>query len=115
VLFERHTAGLASAVERVLRKHGAEIDEKQFVQKRVAEAAIDLYALAATISRTTRAVEARGEESARREIELCQGFAVLAEKRLEERLGDMERDSDELHKSIAARAYEDGGYPLDIL
>jgi acyl-CoA dehydrogenase family member 9 len=115
VLFERHTAGLASAVERVLRKHGAEIAEKQFVQKRVAEAAIDLYALAATISRTTRAVEARGEESARREIELCQGFAVLAEKRLEERLGDMERDSDELHKSIAARAYEDGGYPLDIL
>jgi acyl-CoA dehydrogenase family protein 9 len=115
VLFERSTADLAGAVERVLRKHGKEIAEKQFVQKRIAEVAIDLYALAATLSRTTRAIEARGEEGARREIELCQGFAVLAEKRLSDRLGEMERDSDELLKSIAARTYEDGGYPLDVV
>ena len=115
VLFERSTSELAAAVERVLRKHGREIAEKQFVQKRIAEVAIDLYAMAATISRTTRAIEARGEEGARREIELCQGFAVLAEKRLGDRLGEMERDSDELLKSVAARAYEDKGYSLDIV
>jgi acyl-CoA dehydrogenase family protein 9 len=115
VLFERRTADLSTAVERVLRKHGKEIAERQFVQKRIAEVAMDLYALAATLSRTTRAIEARGEEGARREIELCQGFAVLAEKRLEDRLGEMERDSDELLKSIANRTYEDRGYPLDVL
>lgn len=115
VLFERRTADLSGAVERVLRKHGKEIAERQFVQKRIAEVAMDLYALAATLSRTTRAIEARGEEGARREIELCQGFAVLAEKRLDDRLGDMERDSDELLKSIAHRSYEDRGYPLDVI
>ncbi|UJR81024.1 acyl-CoA dehydrogenase family protein [Sandaracinus amylolyticus] len=115
VLFEQQTAALAAATERVLRKHGKDIAEKQFVQKRIAEVAIDLYAMAATLSRTTRAIEARGEEGARREIELCQGFAIIAEKRLADRLGEMERDSDELLKSIATRAYEDRGYPLDIV
>ena len=115
VLFESQVAELGRATERVLRKHGKEIAEKQFVQKRIAEVAIDLYGLAATISRTTRAIEARGEEAARRELELCQGFAVLAEKRLSDRLGEMERDADELLKSIASRAYEDGGYPLDVI
>ncbi len=115
VLFERRTADLSTAVERVLRKHGKEIAERQFVQKRIAEVAMDLYALSATLSRTTRAIEARGEEGARREIELCQGFAVLAERRLEDRLHEMERDSDELLKSIANRTCEDRGYPLDVL
>jgi acyl-CoA dehydrogenase family protein 9 len=76
---------------------------------------MDLYALVATIARTTRAIEGRGEDGARREIELCQAFAVLAEKRLADRLSDMERDSDELMKSVAARAYEDRGYPLDVV
>jgi acyl-CoA dehydrogenase family protein 9 len=115
VLFEASTAELGRSVERVLRKHGKDIAEKQFVQKRIAEVAIDLYALAAAVSRTTRAIEARGEDGARREIELCQGFAILAEKRLADRLGEMERDSDELLKSVASRSYEDRGYPLDVI
>jgi acyl-CoA dehydrogenase family protein 9 len=115
VLFEQSTAELARAVERVLRKHGKEIAEKQFVQKRIAEVAIDLYGLAATIVRTTRIIEARGETGAQREIELCQGYAVLAEKRLQDRLGEMERDSDELLKSVAARIYEERGYALDVI
>ena len=62
VLLENNAAELARATERVLRKHGKDIAEKQFVQKRIAEVAMDLYGLAAAISRTTRAIEARGED-----------------------------------------------------
>ncbi len=115
VLFEDHTAALAQRVEQTLRKHGREIAEKQFVQKRIAEAAIDLYGLAAVLSRTTRALEQKGESGAAREVQLAQAYAVLAEGRLRDRLGHMERDSDELLKAVASQAYEDGEYPFDVL
>jgi acyl-CoA dehydrogenase family protein 9 len=115
VIFEEGVAELAQRVEQTLRKHGRDIAERQFVQKRIAEAAIDLYALAAVLSRTTRAIERNGEAGAAREINLASGFAVLAEVRLRDRLGHMERDSDELLKAVAAQTYKDGGYPFDIL
>jgi len=76
---------------------------------------MDLYALAAVLSRTTKFIEQRGEEGARREIDLTKGFAYLARERLEERLSKMEREEDELLKQVANKAYEDGGYPLDVV
>ncbi|MBC7170884.1 MAG: acyl-CoA dehydrogenase family protein, partial [Polyangiaceae bacterium] len=45
VLFEESVAGLARETERVLRKHGSDVTAKQFVQRRIADVAIDLYAL----------------------------------------------------------------------
>lgn len=115
VLFEDHTAELAQRVEQTLRKHGRDIAEKQFVQKRIAEAAIDLYGLAAVLSRTTRALEQKGESGASRELSLAQAYGVLAEARLHERLSRMERDSDELLKAVASQTYDDGGYAFDVV
>ena len=115
VIFEEGTAQLAKAVEHALRKHGREIAEMQFVQKRLAEAAIDLYGLAAVLSRTTRAIEHKGEKGAQREIHLTHGFSRLAGPRIAERLGEFERDSDELMKAIASQTYEDDGYPFDVI
>ena len=115
VMFEELTGMLGRETERVLRKHGKDIAEMQFVQRRIAESAIDLYALAAVLARTTRAIEKRGEEGARRQIELSAGFAAIAGRRMRSRLGDMERDSDELLKHIADRTYPVAGYGLDVL
>lgn len=115
VIFEESVGGLARETERILRKHGKHIAEKQFVQKRIAEVAIDLYALAAILARTTRTIEQRGVEASRREIDLATGFATLAQDRLKGRLDHMEREDDELLKQIAGNAYEDGGYPYDII
>ena len=115
VVFEESVAALARESERILRKHGKDIAEKQFVQRRVAEVAIDLYALACVLARATRAAEQRGEEGARREIDLATGFAVLAEQRLQARLGKMEREDDELLKQVAMNTYEDGAYRLDVI
>ena len=115
VIFEDGVAELAQRTEQVLRKHGRDIAEMQFVQKRIADAAIDLYALAAVLSRTTRAIEHKGEAGAQRELHLTHGFSVLAEGRLRDRLGNMERDSDELLKAIAKQTYADGGYPFDVI
>jgi acyl-CoA dehydrogenase family protein 9 len=113
-LFDEHTAGLARYVEKVLRKHGKEIAEMQFTQKRTADLAIDLYAIVAVLSRTTRAIERQGEEGARRELDLAHIFVKAAAKRLEATAAAFDENDDELRKAVATRAYNDGGYPLDV-
>ena len=115
VLFEEYTAELAKNVDKVLRKHGKDIAEMQFTQRRIADLAIDLYALVACLSRATKAIERRGEEGARREVELTTAFASGAEVRMADTVRAFDRNDDELRKAIAVRGYADGNYPLDVL
>lgn len=115
VLFEESTVELARNVEKVLRKHGREIAEMQYTQRRVADLAADLFAVAACLSRTSRAIEKKGEDGARREIELTTAFAGRAAERMAANVRAFERNDDELLKGIASRTYADGGYPLEIL
>jgi acyl-CoA dehydrogenase family protein 9 len=114
VVFEEYTIELAKNVDKMLRKHGRNIAEMQFTQKRIAEMAIDLYAIASVISRTTRAIEKRGEEGARREIDLTTLFVASAEKRLAANVIGFEKNDDELRKAVADKTYVDGGYPFDV-
>lgn len=106
---------LAKSVDKVLRRHGKNIAEMQYTQKRVADVATDLYALTACISRTTRAIEKRGEEGSRREIDLLVMFARAARLRLAENVAAFDDNDDEHRKALAAKTCADGGYPLDIL
>jgi acyl-CoA dehydrogenase family protein 9 len=115
VVFEEYTQELAKNVDKALRKHGREIAEMQFTQKRVADMSIDLYGIAACLARTTRAIERRGEEGARREIDLTTTFVTAAEQRLSSIVRAFDKNDDELKKQIASRAYIDGAYPFDIV
>jgi acyl-CoA dehydrogenase family protein 9 len=115
VIFEEYVSELASQTENVLRKHGRDIAEMQFTQQRIADMAMDLYSIAACLSRTTRAIERRGEDGARREIDLCSLYVMMAHKRLRQVVSDFARNDDELRKVIASRAYSDRGYPFDVL
>lgn len=113
VLFEDGVLGLARETERVLRKHGTAISTRQFVQRRIAEVAIDLLTLAAVLARASRAIDKRGESGAARDIELTVGIGRLLGPRLRDRLNEMERETDELLKAIAARTYDEGGLDFD--
>jgi acyl-CoA dehydrogenase family protein 9 len=115
VVFEEYTAELAKNVDKALRKHGKNIAEMQYTQKRVAEMAIDLYAIACVIARTTKAIQRRGVEGARRETDLTTIFVASAEKRLLQAAAAFDRNDDELRKAVASKAYADGGYPFDVL
>lgn len=115
VAFEEYTGLLAKSIDNVLRRHGKNIAEMQYTQKRVADVAIDLYAIASVIVRTSRAIERRGEEGSRREIDLTSVFVTSAKRRLHENLAAFEENDDELRKSIAQRTVTDGGYPLDVI
>jgi acyl-CoA dehydrogenase family protein 9 len=114
-VFEEYVHELGRGVDAVLRRHGRDIAEMQYTQKRTADMAIDLFALAACISRTTRAIEKRGEEGARREIDLTNIFAAAAERRLSQIVAAVGKNDDELRKGVATRAYADGGYPFDVV
>jgi acyl-CoA dehydrogenase family protein 9 len=115
VIFEEYVQELAKATSKVLRRHGKDIAEMQYTQRRVADVAIDLYAIAAVIARTSRVIERRGEEGARREIDHTAIFVAQAEKRLAANVASFDRNDDELRKAIASRAYVDGGYPFDVV
>ncbi len=115
VVFEGAAEELARAVELELRQHGKEISEMQYVQMRVANVAIDLYGLAACLSRTTRAIERRGEEGARREMDLTTMFANGAASRMKQNLDALEHNDDDLRKLISARTFTDKGYPFDVV
>ncbi len=115
VMFEQGASDLASHVENTLRKHGQAIAEMQLVQRRVADAAIDLFAVAACVARTTRAIERHGTEGAWRQLEYTRVFSVEAERRIKHNLAGFEDNNDELRKETAVRTYADGRYALDIL
>jgi acyl-CoA dehydrogenase family protein 9 len=115
VIFEEHVANLARHVENALRKHGRRIAEMQFVQRRVADVAIDLYAIAACLSRATLAIERHGTEGAWRQIEYTRVYTAAAHRRLHENVNGFENNDDEARKEIASRSYGDGKYALDVL
>lgn len=115
VLFEEYTALLARNVDKVLRRHGRNIAEMQFTQRRVADVAIDLYGIASCVSRASKAIERRGEEGARREIDLTAIYANAAERRLAANVASFDDNDDELRKAVAHKTCVDGGYPLDVI
>jgi acyl-CoA dehydrogenase family protein 9 len=114
-LVEGYVNELARASERALRKHGRNIGEMQYTQRRLADMAIDLYTLSAVVARTSRQIERHGVEAARRKLNLAAIFAGIAERRLDANLAAFDHNDDELRKSVASRAYDDGGYALDVL
>lgn len=113
-MFEEFAADLARNVEKSIRQHGKGIAEKELVQRRMSEMAVDLYALVACLSRTTREIERFGEDGATLAIELTQSFAETAEKRLGGHVAAFEQNQDERRMGIADQTYLNGKYPFDV-
>jgi acyl-CoA dehydrogenase family member 9 len=109
-LFEEAAAAMAKAADRALARHGAELPDRQFVQWRLADLAIDLFALAAVLACTTGVIQARGESGASREADLTMSFGALARARMERNLADLESDRDELAHRTARHALDARGY-----
>ena len=128
VVIEDTIEALSREVDRVLRRHGRFISEMQYVQRRMANVAIDLYAMCAAVSRASAALyhkdsrgdhampEAGGElDRAERELRLCIGFCSRASTRITETLARFSQNDDELMKSIADDCYIGRPYPFDAV
>jgi acyl-CoA dehydrogenase family protein 9 len=107
---------LAALCETVLRRHGREIVEMQLATTRIADVAIDLLALCATISRTTSLIEKRGLEKCSNELSMTFAFYSDARRRVRANLrAGTGRNNDEEIKSVARSVINSGKYENDIL
>jgi alkylation response protein AidB-like acyl-CoA dehydrogenase len=108
--------GLASLCETVLRRHGREVVEMQFATSRIADVAIDLLALCATIARTTQLIEVRGLEKCSSELNMTFAFYSDARRRIRANLrAGTGRNNDEEIKSVADSVLAAGKYQNDVL
>lgn len=99
---------LSRAVERALRKHGKKIIERQYVQERLANAAMDLYLATATLSRITSEIErADGDlDKVASELDCARVFVHAAYRRARRSLRGIRANQDRRLDAIAGRAIE---------
>jgi acyl-CoA dehydrogenase family protein 9 len=109
---------LALAVENTIMKNGKAIVEKQFIQERLANAAIEIFIATAVLSRTTWEIERLGEEGAEASIDCARIFVPMAYRRARRQIRAVARHQDARLKAIATRSLDSGDLapvaPTDI-
>ena len=100
---------LGTGVDALLRKHGKAVIERQFLQQRLANVAIDIYLSVAVLSRTTWEIErAGGPDAAAAELDCARVFIPAAMRRARRQIRALRINQDERLKEIAERALESG-------
>jgi acyl-CoA dehydrogenase family protein 9 len=110
--FEEGVKALAATVEAALRKFGKHVIDEQFLQKRVAEIAMNLYVQVACIARATAQIRALGAEEAEAEMLVCGAVCRNARHNVKQLLDAYKHNDDDEIRKIAGFAYESGGYFL---
>ena len=115
-MLEEYAVEFTGQVETLLRRHGRHIHLRQFAQKRIADIAIDMYAMACVLSRVSRALEEKGgPEKCEMELAIAESFFTKANRRIRGNFKAMVRNDDDEMKLIAEKCYELGQYPFDSL
>jgi acyl-CoA dehydrogenase family protein 9 len=112
-LFEAATRDVALAIDRLLRRHGRKIVEAQLPTRRLADAMIDLFALAAVLARVSTRIEDHGEAAATTEREILRAFARQAARRVDGALARLDDNEDASVDALAGHVLEVGRYPWD--
>lgn len=97
-------------VERLLVKYGKNIIHEQYILKRLANAAIDIYAMVVTLSRSSRAIELN-LPTAQHEVNLTKALCLQASKRCKDNLRNTESELELLNVigEIAKEVNNKGG------
>ena len=114
-LVETLVHDLALGVEDAILRHGKAIIDRQFLQERMANAAIDIYLATAVLSRTTWEIERRGgEEAAKAQIDCARIFIPMAYRRARRSIRGLRKHQDSRLKSIAESSLEAGDLGPDL-
>ena len=98
---------LSLAVESALMKHGRKIIERQFIQERMADAAIGIYMSTAVLSRTTWEIErAGGVDAAKPELDCARLFLADRYRQVRRSIRRISRNQDDRMKAVAERVLE---------
>ena len=115
-ILEEYAVEFSTQVDVLLRRHGKKIHLMQFAQKRIADIAIDMYAMACVLSRVTRSLEEKGGvEKCEIELAIAEAFFLRANRRVRDNFQAIDRNDDDAMKFLAEKAYELGKYPFDWL
>ncbi|XP_025719962.1 very long-chain specific acyl-CoA dehydrogenase, mitochondrial isoform X1 [Callorhinus ursinus] len=103
----------AAVVEAKLIKHKKGIVNEQFVLQRLADSAIDLYAMVVVLSRASRSLS-EGHPTAQHEKMLCDSWCIEAAARVRENMAALQSDPQQQElfrnfKSISKALVERGG------
>ena len=101
---------LRSHSEGLLREHRKGIMERQFQQKRIADAVSDVYAQIAVLSRVSAHLDEHGVEPSGQERYIAQTFCTRAARRVRQNFGQIERNDDDRMVAIAKLALKRGEY-----
>ncbi len=101
---------LRDETERLLREHKKGVIERQFQQKRLADAVADIYAQIAVLSRVTAIFEEHGVEPSGQERYIAETFCTRAGRRVRQNFGQIESNDDERVTAIAKLALKRGEY-----
>jgi len=112
-IVETHTRYLAQLTDKLLRRHGKNIVEKQIVSKRMAQIMIDIYVLSCVLSRVTQSLETLGQDAAARELEIAKTFGFQVDERIRLNIQRMDLNEDEPLKALGDFAVEHEKYIWD--
>jgi acyl-CoA dehydrogenase family protein 9 len=101
---------LRDTAESLLREHKRGMVERQFHQKRLADAVSDIYAQVAVLSRVSAHFDEHGVEPSGQERYIAQTFCERAAARVNLNLNQVEDNDDERMVAIAKLAYKRGEY-----
>ncbi|PSO52921.1 MAG: hypothetical protein BRC31_03710 [Actinobacteria bacterium QS_5_72_10] len=105
---------LRSTTESLLRTYRTGITQRQWHLKRLAHAALDVYAQVATLSRVTQRLDEQGPDLAGRERYLAEAFCTRAAARVDRQLRTVADNDDERTTNIATLTLEHRGYPTPL-
>ncbi len=104
---------LGLAVEKALIAHGRDIIDQQFLQERMAKAAMDLYLSTAVLSRATWAIgRAGGPDGAQADLDAARVFIPMATRRARRSIVGLDHHQDDRLRAVAQRALDTGDLTL---
>ena len=110
--FEKHVAEFKRATEDAVMEYRQHIVDHQFVLERLANMTIELFARAATLARTQKAIDDKGARACARVISVCGMFCVESGRRFRgnrNALDSREEELDGHRREIAKAVREVGG------
>ncbi len=113
--FAEMTRELAWMTDRVLRRYARKVIDQQPALRRLADVLIDLFVLAAVLSRVNATLAASGEEGSARELEIVHVFLHRVRARIRQNLSQVDANEDDRLRALAQDAFVRDGYGWDLL
>jgi acyl-CoA dehydrogenase family protein 9 len=105
---------LLDSTEAMLRTHGKRIQEKQLVQRRLAEAASGIYSQVAVISRASAVFARDGAQISGAEKTVAMNYLKKTEREVGRELRGLEANDDKFVSQIGRTVRDRGGYPFAL-